>query len=127
VLSSAKDLERIEYAFVKPKATEVRTIRGYRHTLKTDTIFGPFGAYVEKSPIHAVVSSVLGTPLIEVASGPEHQGPLGHHYLPSSPGLARQVALLEVLWKRTREIHSCVSSGRNCGGKRSRQGLQTFS
>lgn len=74
---SEKDLERIEYAFVKPKSAEVPTIRGYRHTLNTDPMMGPFRWNVEKSPVHAVVASVLGTPLIEVASGPENQGPPG--------------------------------------------------
>lgn len=78
---SAKDLDRIEYAFVKPKSAEVPTIRGYRHTLNTDTMLGPFRWNVEKSPVHAVVASVLGTPLIEVASGPENQGPPGRPLL----------------------------------------------
>jgi cyanuric acid amidohydrolase len=74
---SAKDLERIEYAFVKPKSGEVPTIRGYRHTINSDQVLGPFGWNIEKAPVHAVVASVLGTPIIEVASGAEHQGPLG--------------------------------------------------
>jgi cyanuric acid amidohydrolase len=74
---SARDLERIEYAFLKPKTGEVDTIRGYRHTLRTDPLLGPFAWNVEKGPVHGAVGGVLGTPLMEVATGPEHQGPPG--------------------------------------------------
>ena len=75
---SDKDLERVLYAFVKPKAGELPTFRGYRHTLYSDSVLGPHGWNVEKAPAHAVVTSVLNNPLIEVASGPEHQMPPGY-------------------------------------------------
>ena len=78
---SKADLARIDYAFVKPKSGESQTIRGYRHTMTTDDMIGIHSWYVEKAPVHAVVSSVLGTPLIEVASGGEHQGPFASSLL----------------------------------------------
>lgn len=74
---SKQDLARIEYAFLKPKGRDTPTIRGYRHTMNTDPALAMHGWNIEKAPAHAVVASVLGTPLIEVASGPEHQGPPG--------------------------------------------------
>lgn len=75
---SETDRARIEYAFVKSKSTdEVPTIRGHRHTLKSDAVLGPFAWKVEKAPVHATVASVLGTPVFEVATGSSHQGPWG--------------------------------------------------
>lgn len=77
-----KDQARIEYAFLKPKTAEVSEIRGYRHTMNTDTWLAPYWWLVEKAGPHALVGSVLGTTLFEVATGFEHQGP------PGKPGLA---------------------------------------
>jgi cyanuric acid amidohydrolase len=74
---SPKDLERIRYAWLKPKTAEAPALRGHRHTLMTHPALGPIWWMVEKAPVHAMVSSVLGTTVIEVATGAEHQGPPG--------------------------------------------------
>ena len=74
---SSSDLDRIRYAWLKPKTSEAPDLRGHRHTLMTQSVLGPFWWMVEKGPAHAAVASVLGTTVIEVASGREHQGPVG--------------------------------------------------
>lgn len=74
---SETDLERVEYAFIKPKANELPTIRGHRHTLVSDLILGPHWWIVEKAPMHGLASDVLGTTVMEIATGSEHQGPPG--------------------------------------------------
>lgn len=74
---SSSDLERIRYGWLKPKTSETSMLRGHRHTLTTQSLLGPFWWMVEKGPIHAVVASVLGTTVLEVATGREHQGPIG--------------------------------------------------
>ena len=72
-----QDLARIRYAWVKPKTSEAPDLLGQRHTLVTHGVLGPFWWMVEKGPIHAAVASVLGTTVLEVATGREHQGPPG--------------------------------------------------
>jgi cyanuric acid amidohydrolase len=74
---SSEDLERVRYAFLKPKTSETEELRGQRHTLTDHPMVGSMWWLVEKAPVHAAVASVLGTTMIEVATGPEHQGPVG--------------------------------------------------
>ena len=50
-LPSTEDQDKIDYAFLKPKAGQLPTIRGYRHTLYTDPALGPHGWNVEKAPV----------------------------------------------------------------------------
>jgi cyanuric acid amidohydrolase len=77
VSPTPKDLERIRYAWLKPKTAEAPALRGHRHTLMTHPALGAIWWMVEKAPIHSMVASVLGTTVIEVATGSEHQGPPG--------------------------------------------------
>lgn len=73
----AGDRERIRYGWVKPKTSEARELLDHRHTLTTHGTLGPFWWMVEKGPVHSLVASVLGTTVLEVATGREHQGPPG--------------------------------------------------
>jgi cyanuric acid amidohydrolase len=75
------DLERVEYAFLKPNTSGVKTLRGHRHTLESDLILGPYWWMVDKAPIHGAISALLGTPLMSVATGSEHQGAPGQPLL----------------------------------------------
>ena len=74
---SQADLDRIRYAWLKPKTSEAPDLRGHRHTLMTQSVLGAFWWMVEKGPVHAAVATVLDTTVMEVASGREHQGPVG--------------------------------------------------
>lgn len=78
---SSDDLARVHYAFLKPKTSEAETLWGRRHTLIDHPTVGSMWWMIEKAPVHAAVASVLGTTMIEVATGPEHQGPIGRPLL----------------------------------------------
>ena len=75
------DLDRVEYAFLKPKTAETDDLRGERHTLKEHPTVGYMWWMIEKAPVHAVVGAALNQPVMEVATGPEHQGPTGRPML----------------------------------------------
>jgi hypothetical protein len=75
------DMGRVEYAFLKPKTAEAADLRGERHTLKDHPTVGYMWWMIEKAPVHGVVASALDQPAIEVATGPEHQGPVGRPLL----------------------------------------------
>jgi cyanuric acid amidohydrolase len=74
---SRESLEAIRYSWIKPKTSEAPLLRGFRHTLMTQPFLGSFWWSVEKGPIHAMVASVIGNTVSEVATGAEHQGPNG--------------------------------------------------
>jgi cyanuric acid amidohydrolase len=75
------DLDRVEYAFLKPKTAEAANLRGERHTLKDHPTVGYMWWMIEKAPVHAVAAAALNQPAMEVATGPEHQGPTGQPVL----------------------------------------------
>ena len=78
---SREQQERIVYSFLKPKTSETRELRGHRHTLREHPTVGYMWWMIEKAPVHAMVASVLGNPVMEVATGAEHQGPVGQPLL----------------------------------------------
>ena len=75
------DLDRVIYAFLKPKTSEAPDLRGRRHTLMDHPTVGYMWWMIEKAPVHAVVAASLDLPAMEVATGPEHQGPTGRPLL----------------------------------------------
>ncbi|MFS2295683.1 MAG: ring-opening amidohydrolase [Actinomadura sp.] len=75
------DLDRVEYGFLKPKTAEAPDLRGRRHTLKEHPAVGHMWWMIEKAPVHAAVAACLDLPVMEVATGPEHQGPTGRPLL----------------------------------------------
>jgi ring-opening amidohydrolase-like protein len=75
------DLDRVVYGFLKPKTSEAPDLRGRRHTLMDHPTVGYMWWMIEKAPVHAVVAAALDLPAMEVATGPEHQGPKGQPLL----------------------------------------------
>lgn len=70
------EVEALDHAFVKSAVELTGSVRGHRHVLQTDYL-GPYAWLTAKAVIHATVSAVLGTPVMQVSGGGEHQGPPG--------------------------------------------------
>jgi cyanuric acid amidohydrolase len=67
---------RIENIFIGTSANFVSTVRGRRHTMHTDFLWGFAGAQA-KAMANAVIAGVMGDTMFLSKSGSEHQGPRG--------------------------------------------------
>jgi cyanuric acid amidohydrolase len=69
-------LARIENLFISTSVDVLPTIRGRRHTIRTDFLWASAGAQA-KAFANAVIAGVMGDPMFLSKSGNEHQGPRG--------------------------------------------------
>jgi ring-opening amidohydrolase-like protein len=69
-------LARVENLFIGTSADTLPTIRGRRHTIRTDFLWASAGAQA-KAMANAVIAGVMGDPMFLSKSGSEHQGPRG--------------------------------------------------
>lgn len=72
----AAQLARVENLFIGTSADVLPTIRGRRHTIRTDFLWASAGAHA-KAMANAVIAGVMGDPMFLSKSGSEHQGPRG--------------------------------------------------
>jgi cyanuric acid amidohydrolase len=72
----AAQLARVENIFIGTSANLVSTIRGRRHTMHSDFLWGFAGAQA-KAMANAVIGGVMGDTMFLAKSGSEHQGPRG--------------------------------------------------
>jgi cyanuric acid amidohydrolase len=69
-------LARVENLFIATSVDVLPTIRGRRHTIRTDFLWASAGAQA-KAFANAVIAGVMGDPMYLSKSGNEHQGPRG--------------------------------------------------
>lgn len=79
-LPPAEETAKIVNVFINAGADAVNSVRGRRHTIKTDFLSGYAGIQA-KAVAHAVVASVAGDPMILASAGAEHQGLPGANLL----------------------------------------------
>jgi cyanuric acid amidohydrolase len=70
------DLARVENIFIGTSANFLPTIRGRRHTMHSDFLWGFAGAQA-KATANAVIAGIMGDTMFLSKSGSEHQGPRG--------------------------------------------------
>lgn len=68
--------KKINHVFVKSAVDGTGRCRGRRHVLTSDFL-GAYSWLIGKAVIHAIVTSVVGDPMMQVSGGFEHQGPVG--------------------------------------------------
>lgn len=69
-------LARVENIFIGTSANHVPTLRGRRHTMLSDFLWGFAGAQA-KAAANAVIAGIMGDTMFLSKSGSEHQGPRG--------------------------------------------------
>lgn len=72
----AEQRARLENIFIGTSANFLPTIRGRRHTMHSDFLWGFSGAQA-KAMANAVIAGVMGDTMFLSKSGSEHQGPRG--------------------------------------------------
>ncbi|MBI4637224.1 MAG: ring-opening amidohydrolase [Candidatus Rokubacteria bacterium] len=72
----AQQRARVENIFIGTSANFLPTIRGRRHTMHTDFLWGFAGAQA-KAMANAVIAGIMGDTMFLAKSGSEHQGPRG--------------------------------------------------
>lgn len=75
VLSDSQK-DRLATMFINAGADATGSIRGRRHTMKSDYLAGYQGIFA-KAVVNAIVGSLVGDTMILASAGYEHQGPLG--------------------------------------------------
>lgn len=68
--------KRITQVFINCGADATDSVRGYRHSMRSDFLAGYAGIFA-KTVAHSVVSTAIGSPMPLASAGWEHQGPLG--------------------------------------------------